>query len=52
LHADVESVDAAERALTGARVIVSKRKTFYGAIETWVELEGGQVLGLAQRARS
>jgi hypothetical protein len=48
LHADVKSVDAAERAVAGARVIVSKRTTFYGAVETWVELAGGQVLGFAQ----
>ena len=48
LYADVKSVDAAENAVAGARVIVSKRTTDYGAIETWVELQGGQIVGFAQ----
>jgi hypothetical protein len=48
LYADVKSVDAAENAVAGARVIVSKRTTFYRATETWVELEGGQIVGFAQ----
>jgi hypothetical protein len=48
LYADVKSLDEAERTLKGARVIVSKRRTPYGAFETWVELAGGTVLGLSQ----
>ena len=48
LYADVKSVDAAENAVAGARVIVSKRTTDYGATETWVELPGGQIVGFAQ----
>jgi hypothetical protein len=50
LYADVESVDAAARAL-GARVIVPKRTTFYGAHEIWVELAGGHLLGLSEHAK-
>jgi len=50
LYADVESVDAAAQAL-GARIVVPKRTTFYGATEIWVELPGGHVLGFAEHAK-
>lgn len=48
LYGDVESLDAAEKALSGARVVVPRRKTFYGATEIWWELEDGAILGLAE----
>jgi hypothetical protein len=50
LYADVASVAEATKALSGARVLVPRRKTFYGATEAWVELEGGAILGLAEHA--
>ena len=48
LYADVASLTAAKAALPDAKVIVSERKTFYGAKEAWLELEGGVLLGLAE----
>jgi hypothetical protein len=48
LYADVASLTAAKRALPDAKVHVSERKTFYGAKEAWLELEGGIFLGLAE----
>jgi hypothetical protein len=49
LYADVPSLTAAKAALAGAEVLVPERKTFYGALEAWVVLPGGTVLGLSQR---
>ncbi len=48
LYADVLSLEIALAELTGARVLVAHRKTFYGANEAWVELEGGIIVGLAE----
>jgi len=48
LYADVPSLADAKKALRGATVIVPRRKTFYGATEAWLELEGGIILGLAE----
>ena len=48
LYADVSSLTAAKKALRGATVIVPRRKTFYGATEAWLELEGHVILGLAE----
>ena len=50
LYGDVDSLEAAETALSHARVIVPRRKTFYGATEIWWELESGVILGLAEHA--
>jgi len=50
LYGDVSSLARAEKALAGARVLVPRRKTFYGANETWFELENGVILGLAEHA--
>lgn len=50
LYGDVKSLTAAEKALAGAKVIVPRRKTFYGADEIWFELENGFILGLAEHA--
>jgi hypothetical protein len=48
LYADVKSLTEAKKALRDATVIVPRRKTFYGATEAWVELEGKVILGLAE----
>ena len=48
LYADVASLAEAKKAISDAKVIVSERKTFYGAKEAWVELEGGVFLALAE----
>lgn len=48
LYADVESLTEVKKALRGATVIVPRRKTFYGATEAWLELEGKVILGLAE----
>lgn len=48
LYADVPSLTEAKKALPGATAIVPRRKTFYGATEAWLELEGGVILGLAE----
>jgi hypothetical protein len=48
LYGDVDSLSAAEKALAEARVIVPRRKTFYGATEIWWELADGVILGLAE----
>jgi hypothetical protein len=48
LYADVASLDDGKRALPDAKVIIAKRKTFYGATEAWLELPGGTFLGLSE----
>ena len=48
LYGDVASLAEGKKAVSGARVIIEERKTFYGAKESWVELEGGVFLGLAE----
>jgi hypothetical protein len=48
LYAEVASLTEAKKALSGAEVLVARRKTFYGATEAWVELEGGVIVGLAE----
>jgi hypothetical protein len=48
LYAELASLDSAEKALDGARVLVPRRKTFYGANELWLELADGKILGLAE----
>jgi hypothetical protein len=48
LYGDVASLSDAAATLTTARVLVPKRKTFYGALEIWFELENGMILGLAE----
>ena len=48
LYGEVESVSSAKDELPDARVIVPRRETFYGAIEAWLELPGGQILGLSE----
>jgi hypothetical protein len=48
LYGDVKSLARAKRALPDARVLVDERKTFYGAKEAWLQIQGGTVLGLAE----
>jgi hypothetical protein len=48
LYADVDSLTDTKKALRGAEVLIAQRKTFYGATEAWLALEGGVVLGLAE----
>lgn len=48
LYGEVPSLKKARASLRGARVLVEQRTTFYGATESWLELEGGTVLGLAE----
>jgi hypothetical protein len=48
LYAQVASLAAAKQAAEGAKLIVAERKTFYGALEAWVELPCGTILGLAE----
>jgi hypothetical protein len=48
LYADVKSLAAARAALPSAKVIVEERTTPYGAKESWLELENGTILGLAE----
>jgi hypothetical protein len=48
LYADVASLAEAKKAIGHAKILVEERKTFYGAKESWVELEGGVFLGLAE----
>lgn len=47
-YADVPSLTEAKKALKGATVLVPRRKTFYGATEAWLELEGKVIVGLAE----
>lgn len=48
LYGDVKSLTKAKASLKGAEVIVARRKTFYGATESWLALPGGAILGLAE----
>lgn len=48
LYADVASLTEAKAGLKDAEVIVARRKTFYGATESWLALPGGAILGLAE----
>ncbi len=48
LYGDVPSLTQAKKSLRGAKVLVARRKTFYGATESWLELESKVILGLAE----
>ena len=50
LYGDVPSLADAKRALPAAKILVAQRKTPYGATETWLQLEGGVILGLSEHA--
>lgn len=47
-YADVPSLAEAKKAVSGAEVLVAERKTFYGALESWVALADGTIIGLAE----
>jgi hypothetical protein len=51
LYADVASLTEAKKSLSSAKIIVAERKTFYGATEAWIELEGGVFMGLAEHSK-
>lgn len=48
LFIEVDDLDAVERALEGAEVLVPRRKTAYGAEEVFVREPAGNVVGFAQ----
>lgn len=50
LYSDVDSVEAAAKAVEGAQVIVPLRTTPYGAREIWVRNRDGNILGFAEFA--
>lgn len=50
LYLEVEDLDAIERALEGAEIVIPRRTTFYGAKEIYVREPGGNVVGFAEFA--
>ena len=48
LYADVASLDDAIASLGSVEVVVSRRKTFYGANEIWVRDLSGTIIGFAE----
>jgi len=48
LYSDVDSIEAAAKALKDAHVIVPLRTTPYGAREIWVRNRDGNILGFAE----
>jgi len=48
LYADVTELAKARQSLDKAKVLIEERTTFYGATESWLELENGVILGLSQ----
>jgi hypothetical protein len=50
LYADVTKLAKARESLDKAKVLVEERTTFYGARESWLELENGVILGLSEHA--
>jgi hypothetical protein len=50
LYADVTQLAKARQALGNATVLVEERTTFYGARESWLQLDNGVILGLSEHA--
>lgn len=50
LFIEVDDIDAIEKALADAEVLVPRRQTFYGATEIFVREPAGNVVGFAQFA--
>lgn len=48
LFIEVDDVEACERAMQGAEIVVPRRKTFYGSDEIFVREPGGHIVGFAQ----
>lgn len=51
LYMEVESLDAAVRALAGVEVLVGPRTTFYGARELFVASPSGHVIGFSEHMK-
>jgi uncharacterized glyoxalase superfamily protein PhnB len=49
LYAEVSSIEEARRALGAVEVVIDRRKTFYGATESWVRDPAGTLIGLSER---
>lgn len=47
-YADVTTLEQARTALGKHRALVKERTTFYGALESWVVLASGEIVGLSQ----
>jgi hypothetical protein len=52
LYGSVASLAAARETAQGARVLVPERRTFYGALESWLQLPEGTVVCLAEHSGS
>ena len=50
LFIEVGDIDAAERAVAGAEVVVPRHTMFYGTTELYVREPGGNVVGFAGRS--
>jgi catechol 2,3-dioxygenase-like lactoylglutathione lyase family enzyme len=48
LFIEVDDIDAVERAVAGAEVVVPRRRTFYGADELFVRDPAGNLIGFAE----
>jgi uncharacterized glyoxalase superfamily protein PhnB len=48
LFIEVDDIDAIEKAMEGADVVVPRRSTFYGAEEVFAREPGGHVVGFAE----
>jgi catechol 2,3-dioxygenase-like lactoylglutathione lyase family enzyme len=48
LYADVDSLDKTMATISKDKVLIPKRKTSYGATESWIETPSGTILGLAE----
>jgi uncharacterized glyoxalase superfamily protein PhnB len=50
LYIEVDDLDAVQKQLAGAPVVIGRRKTFYGAEEFGVREPGGNLVTFAQQA--
>jgi uncharacterized glyoxalase superfamily protein PhnB len=50
LYVDVDSLDDAVAAVAGAKVVVPRRRTFYGADEVWGRDPSDTLVGFAEHA--
>ncbi len=46
----MDDIDAIEKAVAGAEIVVPRRTTFYGSTEIFVREPAGNVVGFAQLA--
>lgn len=47
LFIEVDDIDAVEKAMEGAEIVVPRRSTFYGAEEIFAREPGGHIVGFA-----